>query len=100
MTNLGLRSSRSVSHPAKFWHFLWRHFGIKCSAQPDLPVLDESTPMDQIPEWFRGARMNYAENLLRFEDDEKLAFYYTSERIEVRTYGTAPLDYGFKQHCS
>ena len=39
----------------------------------------------QIPEWFKGARMNYAENLLRHPDDDHIAYYYTSERIKVRT---------------
>ena len=29
--------------------------------------------------------MNYAENLLRHSDDEHIAYYYTSERIQVRT---------------
>ena len=38
----------------------------------------------QIPEWFKGARMNYAENLLRHPDDDHIAYYYTSERIQVR----------------
>lgn len=26
--------------------------------------------MEDIPEWFRGARLNFAENLLHFDDDE------------------------------
>ncbi|CAF5226408.1 unnamed protein product, partial [Rotaria magnacalcarata] len=25
--------------------------------------------MDEIPRWFSGARLNYAENLLRFNDN-------------------------------
>jgi hypothetical protein len=25
--------------------------------------------MDQIPKWFKGARLNYAENALRWNDD-------------------------------
>ncbi len=73
----------SVANPDKFWHFLWKHFGVVCSQQPDLPVLDTSVPMDQIPRWFAGARMNYAENLLRYPNDDHTAFYYTSERILV-----------------
>ena len=36
---------------------------------------------DQIPRWFSGARLNYAENLLGHQDDDRLAYYYTSERI-------------------
>jgi len=30
--------------------------------------------MENIPEWFHGVRLNFAENLLRF-DDEKVALY-------------------------
>lgn len=39
-----------------------------------LKVLDNSQPMENIPEWFHGVRLNFAENLLRF-DDEKVALY-------------------------
>ena len=30
--------------------------------------------MEEVPEWFHGAHLNFAENLLRF-DDEKVALY-------------------------
>ena len=39
-----------------------------------IKVLDESKPMEEVPEWFHGAHLNFAENLLRF-DDEKVALY-------------------------
>ena len=32
--------------------------------------------MADIPEWFRGARLNFAENLLHYDDD-KVALYMT-----------------------
>ena len=50
-------------------------------------MIDKTISMDKIPQWFEGARLNYAENLLRFEDDQKVAFYFTTERrdkIEAR----------------
>lgn len=31
-----------------------------------LQVIDESVPMDSVPVWFTGARLNFAENLLRY----------------------------------
>jgi acetoacetyl-CoA synthetase len=48
--------------------------------------------MNKIPEWFPGARLNYAENLLRYSDDSRVALYFTSERLGVdgirtRTFG-------------
>ena len=33
--------------------------------------------MVDIPEWFRGAHLNFAENLLRYDDDDKVALYTT-----------------------
>jgi acetoacetyl-CoA synthetase len=36
--------------------------------------------MDEIPRWFLGARLNYAENLLRFNDD-RIAIYSCSKLI-------------------
>ena len=39
-------------------------------------VLDQSQSMEDIPEWFCGARLNFAENLLRYDDD-KVALYTT-----------------------
>ncbi len=64
-----------------FWETAWRYLDVRCSSQPDSPVVDEKVPINRIPRWFAGARLNYAENLLRHQDDDKIAFYYTSERI-------------------
>ena len=52
---------------------------IKASRNADR-VIDMSKRIDEIPKWFEGAILNYAENLLRYPDDNKIAFYYTSER--------------------
>jgi len=71
----------SVDHYEKFWETVWHYTGVKCSRQPDHTV-NRTTPMDCIPRWFPGAKLNYAENLLRHADDDKLAFYYTSERVQ------------------
>ena len=57
------------------WHFM----KIKFSREADR-VIDMSKRIDEIPKWFEGAKFNYAENLLRYPDDNKIAFYYTSER--------------------
>ena len=63
----------SVENYAQFWEMLWKHFQIICSSQPDVPVVDESVAMDKIPAWFPGAKLNYAENLLRHKDDHKVS---------------------------
>ena len=36
------------------------------SSAPATCTVDTSVAMDKIPEWFPGARLNYAENLLRW----------------------------------
>ena len=69
----------SVEHYDKFWDHMWHFMNIEASQQPDC-VINILQRMDEIPKWFEGARLNYAENLLRYPDDNKIAFYYTSER--------------------
>jgi hypothetical protein len=45
-----------------------------------LQVVDESKSITDIPEWFHGSRLNYAENLLRFRDD-RVAIYAVSKYL-------------------
>jgi hypothetical protein len=42
-------------------------------------VVDKSKRIDEIPEWFRGSRLNYAENMLRCNDD-RVAIYAASKQ--------------------
>lgn len=69
----------SVKHYDKFWEHLWHFMKIKASRDAD-NIIKMSETIDKIPKWFDGARLNYAENLLRYPDDNKIAFYFTSER--------------------
>ncbi|KAJ7377297.1 hypothetical protein OS493_030109 [Desmophyllum pertusum] len=73
----------SVTHHSDFWEMLWKYADIVHSLPYD-EVLDQSQSMEDIPEWFRGARLNFAENLLRYDDD-KVALYTTGEGQEVKT---------------
>jgi len=56
----------SVEEIEAFWPFLWEEMGVVASRRWD-SVLDER----KMPgaKWFEGARLNFAENLLRFRDD-------------------------------
>ena len=63
----------SVTNCADFWEIFWKYADILHS-QTYEEVLDQSQPMEIIPEWFHGARLNFAENLLRYDDD-KVALY-------------------------
>lgn len=44
-------------------------------------VVDVSKRISDVPEWFKGARLNYAENLLKHGDQDKVALYAASESI-------------------
>ncbi|KAF4307983.1 AMP-dependent synthetase/ligase [Botryosphaeria dothidea] len=53
----------SVENIAAFWGEVWNQVGIKAS-QPYEQVVDEAAPMFPRPAFFRGAKLNFAENLL------------------------------------
>jgi acetoacetyl-CoA synthetase len=68
----------SVADPEQFWSALWRFCGViaeeRAAAPPWDTVLEHGermAPPDPVlgPRWFRGARLNFAENLLRRRDD-------------------------------
>ncbi|MDL2268972.1 acetoacetate--CoA ligase [Desulfosarcina sp. OttesenSCG-928-A07] len=72
----------SVTHIADFWQALWRFEDIIASAQPTEIVDDPQ----KIPgaNWFSGAQLNFAENLLRFRDD-RTALIFRGEDTVRRT---------------
>lgn len=56
----------SVTEIADFWQAVWDHLKIIASAQPTR-IVDDPSKMPGA-EWFTGARLNFAENLLRYRD--------------------------------
>lgn len=38
-------------------------------------VIDPTKGIADVPEWFKGSRLNYAENLLRHKENDKIALY-------------------------
>ena len=56
----------SIADIPAFWEALWRFLDIKHSA-PYASVLED--PRMPGATWFKGARLNFAENLLRYRDD-------------------------------
>ncbi|MHB8907361.1 MAG: acetoacetate--CoA ligase [Syntrophales bacterium] len=57
----------SVNNLAEFWADVWDFVGVKASRRYD-KVLGDARKMPGA-KWFSGARLNFAENLLRFRDD-------------------------------
>lgn len=52
-----------------FWLDLWQFMGILSSVPPDPTKIVQKGKYEEVPEWFPGARLNYAENLLYRGDD-------------------------------
>ncbi|MEM1201984.1 MAG: acetoacetate--CoA ligase [Acidobacteriota bacterium] len=75
----------SVEDPAAFWREVWEFCGVLAAEGPTETVID----LDRMPgaRWFPGARLNFAENLLRHGDDrEALVFWNEEGRRGAYTY--------------
>ncbi len=75
----------SVDEVSDFWAAVWEFVEMKASRDYDL-VIDD---LDKFPgtKWFPGARLNFAENLLRFTDDHTaLSFRGEPEKTVKVTY--------------
>jgi acetoacetyl-CoA synthetase len=68
----------SIAHPDEFWPAVWHDAGVIADVRPDgrswdtvLIGADRMAPPDPAlgPKWFAGARLNFAENLLRRDGD-------------------------------
>jgi acetoacetyl-CoA synthetase len=75
----------SVEHPERFWASVWRFCGVVSASDgpPDEVVRggDRMAPPDPVlgPRWFPAARLNFAENLLRWGDDREALVSWTEE---------------------
>src|SRR6185503_13313393 len=86
----------SVACPDAFWPEVWRFCGVVAEERPGRAPWDEvvvglermAPPAPALgPRWFTGARLNFAENLLRFSDSqEALVSWNESGRRSALTY--------------
>ena len=70
----------SVEHISDFWAALWDFADIKFSESYSR-VIDDPAKMPGA-KWFSGARLNFAENLLRYRD-EKTAIVFKGEGLDT-----------------
>jgi len=79
----------SVENIPDFWAAMWE-FGEMKASQGYAEVVDD---LDKFPgaKWFSGARLNFAENLLRYRDDH-LAFIFRGETQQSATMTYAELN--------
>jgi len=83
----GFRSYRelydwSIENIPDFWASLWDFAEIKASKGYDT-VVDDVRKMPGV-KWFIGARMNFAENLLRYRDDHTAFIFKGETQITAR----------------
>src|SRR5579872_5967016 len=64
----------SIDRPDRFWQSVWEFCGVIASRAADEVVVD----FDRMPgaRWFPGARLNFAENLLRFRDSRRALVFW------------------------
>lgn len=70
----------SVSELEDFWASIWEFFDLRASAPYERVLAGREMPG---AEWFSGARLNYAENLLAGKPPERLALQHASELREL-----------------
>ena len=66
----------SIQYITKFWESIWE-FANVIHSEDFVQVIDDLNKMPGA-KWFSGARLNYAENLLKFQD-EKIAIQFYGE---------------------
>lgn len=78
----------SIEQPEAFWAAVWRFCGIIAEERPGKNPWDEvlvgrdrmAPPDSELgPRWFLGARLNFAENLLRFRDDRPAIVFWNEQ---------------------
>ncbi|MCK4378257.1 MAG: AMP-binding protein, partial [Deltaproteobacteria bacterium] len=72
----------SITERANFWESVWDFGGIIASKPYDKVLVDG----DKMPgsKWFTGARLNFAENLLRYRDEQTAMVFKGEQQEAVR----------------
>jgi len=71
----------SVENISDFWACMWEFADLKSSSKYD-QVVDDLSKMPGA-RWFKGARLNFAENLLKFNDKKTAIIYKTEDKDTV-----------------
>ncbi|MDP6684359.1 MAG: acetoacetate--CoA ligase [Candidatus Marinimicrobia bacterium] len=73
--------SWSVDNPSMFWEFIWEFCDV-IHSQPYSQIVDNISCKPGA-KWFPSARLNFAENLLRFKDDHPAIIFIGEDKIET-----------------
>ncbi len=74
----------SVTEIEAFWQSLWDYFDVSASVPPRTVLTNRRMPG---AEWFPGCRLNFAQHVLRNEDETATALLYVSETEVIRALG-------------
>ena len=83
LTNYNELNDWAISNLAYFWALVWEFAGIRASKNYDHVLVLGKRVMDT--KWFTGARLNFAENLLRYRDHHPALIFKSEGRDAVRT---------------
>jgi acetoacetyl-CoA synthetase len=72
----------SIENIPDFWACLWEFAKIKSSTPYD-QIVDDVGKMPGA-KWFSGTRLNFAENLLRYKDDQTALIFKGEDRVDKR----------------
>lgn len=72
----------SVENIPEFWASVWEFVDVQASTSYE-DVIDDVTKMPGA-KWFSGARLNFAENLLRYRDDQTALVFKGEDQDSVR----------------
>ena len=76
----------SIENISDFWAAMWEFAGIKASRPYD-QIIDDLGKMPGA-KWFSGTRLNFAENLLRYRDNQTALIFNGEDQVAARmTYG-------------
>ena len=70
----------SVTDIDAFWQSIWDYFGVQASAQPTAVLGKRSMPG---ADWFPGAKLNYAQHIMRRLGAGRPALFFASETAPV-----------------
>ncbi|PWN50548.1 putative acetoacetyl-CoA synthetase [Violaceomyces palustris] len=73
----------SCENPSEFWQSVWDETGV-ISSQKAEQALPKGAPIYPPPKWFQGSRLNFAENLLRHKDSDRVALIESTE-VDTKT---------------
>ncbi|MFN7094360.1 MAG: AMP-binding protein, partial [Burkholderiales bacterium] len=84
-TNLMLADSDtlyewSIAQPEDFWSLFWRFSQIKASKPWDQILVNQANMLNA--KWFVGSQLNFAENLLKRQDEELAIAFRGEDQIE------------------